>query len=146
MTMMTDRNPNRRNAMFADFSRTFDRMFAETARPTRTRLAGPAVSVYESDEAYALMADLPGFAETDLKVTVKDNLLTLEATRTPTVPEGFEARRTERGTMTLNRAFELPANVDATKAEAKMNNGVLTVTLPKRGEAQPRQIPVTVTR
>ena len=101
-----------------------------------------AVQVTEGDEGWTLTADVPGVTEDGLSVTVEDGHLTLEATRTVEVPEGYEATRSERPELTVSRTFRLPRTVDPEAITARLAHGVLTVTLAKREAARPRTITV----
>ncbi len=105
----------------------------------------PAVDIEETEKEFVLKADLPGFDEKELEVTVHDGVLSLTGKREDNREEkvGNTTRR-ERRFGTFTRRFRLGDEVSAEGIVAGYKNGVLTVTLPKREEAQPRQIPVTV--
>ena len=103
----------------------------------------PAVDIDENENQIILQADLPGVAEKDIEVKVHDGVLLLSGVRQEEKEEnekGFLYR--ERSSGSFHRQFRLGPQVDANGIEASFNNGVLTVTLPKKAEAQPRQIPV----
>lgn len=112
----------------------------------------PAVDVYEDADKILLVADLPGVEESDVSISVDRNLLTLKGERKlaspsprpdpKTEPEGF--RRIERVQGPFIRAFTLPATVETDRVAAELKSGVLTLTLPKRAEAQPKQIKIAV--
>ncbi|HEX8952431.1 MAG TPA: Hsp20/alpha crystallin family protein, partial [Polyangia bacterium] len=105
----------------------------------RERVAGftPAVDVVEDDQKFELYADLPGVAQADLDIQVDKDVLTIKGERKL-------AKRGERVAGAFSRAFTLPKHVDAEKIAASLKDGVLTLTLPKRPEAQPRQIKVAI--
>lgn len=125
------------------WSREFDRLFGwgdgAAARPDYT----PAVDVREEENQFVIRADLPGMEEKDLDVRVHEGTLVLSGKR-----EESNEEKTDRGYYrerrygTFCRQFRLGTNVDAQQIEASYKNGVLTVALPKREEAKPRQIPV----
>ena len=89
----------------------------------------PRFEVLEKKEGFVLSADLPGVKEEDLEITVQKNLLTVAGKR-----EGRGA---------FERKFTLPGSVDAEAVHAELKNGVLTLTVPKKPEVQPRKIAIT---
>jgi len=105
----------------------------------------PAVDVFEDAERIVLFADLPGVDEKDLELSIDKSVLTVRGERRT----GFEARgeaheRLERVRGPFARSFTLPPTVDGERVSAELKNGVLTLTLPKKREAQPRQIKVSL--
>ena len=75
---------------------------------------------------------------------VHDRVLTVSALRKDALPEGFRAVRRERDALRLRHTLTLSPRVDAEKIAAKLENGLLTLTLPKAKAAEPRKISVTV--
>jgi HSP20 family protein len=136
---------------FADFGRTYnpqrqlrrelERLFGELDQGASSNDAS-AVSFEDQGEAFVFRADVPGLSEADLQVNVSGNTLTVRGERKVQVPEGHSAHRRERSDYRFDKSYELPSRVDADKASAALKNGVLTLTLPKVAEAQPRQIAV----
>lgn len=106
----------------------------------------PAVDIYETAQKdVVLKVDLPDVAREDIEVTVEHNTLTLKGTRKAlTDVKEDQYRRVERAYGTFVRSFTLPTTVDAGKVAAEYKNGVLTVTLPYKEEAKPRNIAVQV--
>ncbi len=103
------------------------------------------MDIEETEEAFVLTADVPGLAQKDVRITIHDNVLTLQGERREEKTEKRRgAHRTERLYGTFVRSFPLPSSVDAGNARATYRDGVLTVNLPKREEAKPRQIEVKV--
>jgi HSP20 family protein len=105
----------------------------------------PSIDVYHEDGKLVVKADLPGLSKEDIDVSVVDNRLTIKGERkkeTEVKEENYH--RIERLYGTFERAFELPATVDAGKIEAAYKDGVLEVTLPEKPEAKPKQIAVKV--
>jgi HSP20 family protein len=104
----------------------------------------PPIDVYEtSSKDLVVKADLPELKREDIKVTFENDLLTIAGERAvaPAV-SGDLYHRLERGHGSFRRSFTLPTTVDASRVSAAYQDGVLTVTLPRREEARPRQIQV----
>ena len=105
----------------------------------------PAVDVVESAEKILLIADLPGVDEKDLEISIDKNVLTVRGERKGELnAEAGGHNRRERVFGPFSRAFALPPTVDAEKVTADLKSGVLTLSLSKKSEAQPRQIKVQV--
>lgn len=104
----------------------------------------PAVNLYETADAYILMAELPGLDHDDIQLSLEGSSVTLQGEREIDYAnqEGNAVHRRERQVGSFRRAFELPGQIDAEKVEATHRNGVLLVRLPKSPEDQPRQISV----
>jgi HSP20 family protein len=125
--------------LWANFDRLFDNFGAELTRPVT---AFPAVNVWEDSDAFHLEAEVPGLKQEDVNIAVTQrNVLTLSGERKAEDGEGRWHRR-ERGFGRFQRVLRLPAPVDADKVEAKLENGVLRLTLPKHEDAKPRRIAV----
>jgi HSP20 family protein len=123
-----------------------DRLFAQPAGAPRGRPLAPSfppVNGWEDEEAFHFEAELPGFKQEDLTIQVqRRNQLTIQGERkTDPSLQGVWHRR-ERGTGRFQRTFVLPLAVEADKVEARLENGVLHLTLPKAAEARPRRIVV----
>ena len=106
----------------------------------------PPVDIYENDRhELVLRAELPGLRREDIDVTVEHNVLTLrgERHRDDQVKES-QYHRSERAYGSFSRSFTLPATVDGNQVRAEYRDGMLTVRLPLRDEARPRQIQVEV--
>jgi HSP20 family protein len=106
----------------------------------------PAVDIYETDEQeFVVKAELPGLRREDIDLTVENSTLTIRGERRPdeSVRDGQFHRR-ERVAGTCSRSFTLPNTVDASRVKADYRDGVLTVRVPLKEEARPRQIQVDV--
>jgi HSP20 family protein len=104
----------------------------------------PPVDIYQNgNHEIVLKADLPDMKREDIQVTIDQNTLTIKGEKklTNEVKED-QFQRIERAYGMFSRSFALPPNVDATKLSAEYKNGVLTLKLPLREEAKPRQIEV----
>jgi HSP20 family protein len=101
----------------------------------------PSFDVEELEDAYAIKADLPGLAESDVDVTVTGNTLTVSGKREPErEPEGQRYYALERGYGAFSRTFSLPDGANLDDLSASLKNGVLVLHIPKRPEVQPRKI------
>jgi len=121
------------------FDEPFFRSFNETHRDW-----SPAVEIIESNEEILLKAELPGMAEEDIHINVEENLLSLTGERTSEKKEEGDYVRSERWYGKFSRSFRLPETAEVEKISAELKKGVLTVTVPKKEEAKPRQIEVKV--
>ena len=106
----------------------------------------PPVDIYDSgSHELIIKAELPDMSKEDIDITVENNMLTLrgEKKMDSTMKEEC-CHRIERTYGSFSRSFSLPATVDTTKVSADYKNGVLTIKLPVREEAKPKQIQVQV--
>jgi HSP20 family protein len=105
----------------------------------------PPVNVREEDEALHVLAELPGMNLDDLEIFVTGNTqLTIKGERKPPHPPKATQHRQERPFGKFVRTLALPFPVDEAKVEAKLENGILTIHLPKHEVARPRKIPIKV--
>ena len=104
----------------------------------------PAVDIYETEHELVVKADLPDVDEKDLDVRVENNILTIRGDRKfeKAVSED-NYLRIERSYGSFSRSFSLTNSVNTDAIKADYRNGVLTVTIPKREEAKPKQIKVS---
>jgi HSP20 family protein len=101
----------------------------------------PAFEVKETNEAFVLKADIPGVAENNLDIAVHNNVLTISGHRQAEErKEGESYALFERQFGSFSRSFSLPETADGERVEAKLESGVLTLTITKRAEAKPRKI------
>jgi HSP20 family protein len=105
----------------------------------------PAVDVHENAERILLLIDLPGLEQNDLDITVDKNVLSIRGERKTHAPDDGACQHCERVQGPFTRAFTLPGTVDLEAVRAEMKSGVLTLTLPKKAEAKPRQIKIAST-
>jgi HSP20 family protein len=103
----------------------------------------PAMDILESNDAYIIRAELPGFEKDDLNVEVKDGTLTLSGQRkSEELAEGVQYRSVERVSGKFVRSVILPKTVNADRIQASYKDGVLEIQVPKAEKAKPRQITV----
>ncbi len=133
---------------FADFGRAsphaqlrreLDRLFGEAER---NQNQASAVTFEDDGANFTLRADVPGLTENDFEISVANNTVTLKGERKLEAPENYSVHRRERSAVRFAKSYQLPARVDAEKVTATLKHGVLTLTLPRAAEAQPRQINV----
>jgi len=107
----------------------------------------PVVDIYEQGHDIVLKAELPGVDPKDVDVRVENNVLTLRGERkfdNEVKKENYH--RVERAYGTFSRSFTLPNVVDTEKIKAEFKDGLLRLTLPKKEEAKPKQISISVNR
>jgi len=123
------------------FRSEFDRLFGRQVLGAAGSI--PALNVWEDETRFYVETDLPDVAADKLDVTVKEgNRLTVSGERKLCEPANAVWHRQERFSGPFTREFMLPTPVDADKVEAKFENGVLKLTLPKSEAARPRKINV----
>jgi HSP20 family protein len=101
----------------------------------------PEVNIFETRDGYVLELDMPGVNKDGLEVTVENNQLAITGRRAPETVSG-ETVFSERPRANYHRVFELDPAIDTTKVSAKIERGVLTLTLPKSERVKPRKISV----
>jgi len=131
-------------------ARSLDRVFNDifNASPYWTNVNtdfAPRVNITENDNRIKLEFDLPGMENDDIKVTVKDGLLTVSGERKVEKKDEKENYvRSEIYTGQFSRSFTLPETVETDKIAADYKNGLLTLELPKSEKAKPKTIDVKV--
>jgi HSP20 family molecular chaperone IbpA len=108
------------------------------------RYVVPPVDVFENEASITLLADLPGVPRDQLHVRVDGENLVLEATATTVGPDNMELVYGEAQCPAYRRQFTLSRELDASRIEAQLRDGVLRLTIPKTEEARPRRIQVQV--
>ncbi|MZG31363.1 MAG: Hsp20/alpha crystallin family protein [Nitrospinae bacterium] len=105
----------------------------------------PRVNVIEKDEAFHLEAETPGMTEKDVSVEFHDGILTLKGHReNSSESDKNDYRIREFSKQSFSRSFRLSDQVDSEKVEAKMEQGILKVTLPKKEQVKPKKIEIKV--
>ncbi len=132
-----------------EMSSFFDNFFGRrlpTKRMADSQTAWlPRVDISENEDEILVKADVPGITKEDIKITLSDNVLSISGEKkTERNEEDENYHRVERVFGSFERNFYIPKNVDAAKISAKYTDGVLAVSLPKKEEAKPKEIPVDV--
>jgi HSP20 family molecular chaperone IbpA len=112
----------------------------QPTKPVATIL--PDVDVWEDAAGITLTADLPGVSMQGLDVRVDNDTLLIDGDASLDMPEGMEAVHAELRTGHFRRGFALSRELDTTRIDAKLKDGVLTVTIPKAETAKPHRIEV----
>jgi HSP20 family protein len=127
------------------FNRLFSDAFERTGEESNLTSWAPAVDIYETEHELVVKADVPDVDPKDLDIRVENNILTIRGERK------FEKKvdennylRVERAYGSFTRSFSLANTVNAEAIKADYQNGVLTLSIPKREEAKPKQIKVNV--
>jgi HSP20 family molecular chaperone IbpA len=102
----------------------------------------PPVDVIEDSNGIVLRADLPGISKESLELSIESQTITIEGQMQLDVPEGLEVSHAEVSVPRFRRVFTLSKELDAAKIAAELNDGVLTLRIPKADYAQPRRITV----
>jgi len=132
-----------------EFNRMLDRFFSpglleEAELPTPTTWY-PMVDIVEKKDEYIVNAELPGMKKSDIHITFKDGVLTIEGERKQEKEEkDVDFHRVERRYGKFYRTFQLPAVIKEDKIEATYKDGILTIHLPKAEEARAKEIEVKV--
>ena len=143
VTRYNDRNGRRDLSLFDDF---FDSMLGAWDNYS-SRI--PAVDVEETADAYVIKAEMPGFKEDDVKITVDKHVLHISGSVDETEKENKDGRKyliKVRRHESFERSFSLPDGLDESAISAGFENGILTVTLPKTPEEKPRKIEVKINK
>jgi HSP20 family protein len=132
---MMRRSPSFDDIEFDDLFGRMSRQFEEMSRQfdsTRSFGREMAIDIREDGDSLVAVVDLPGFEKEDIDLTVTEDVLTIEASRTDSAETDDDHYvHRERRSDTARRSIRLPAAIHADDASATYNNGVLSVTLPK---------------
>ncbi|QPF74292.1 Hsp20/alpha crystallin family protein [Roseateles sp. DAIF2] len=116
----------------AEFSRRIERLF-DLDRQDAVALRSPALDISETDAAYTLRLDLPGVAREAVKVRIEGRKVSIDAEQVRgEAKEGERSLYRERAVTRFSRSINLPKEVTQADSSAKLDNGVLTLTLVKR--------------
>lgn len=133
------------NRLFASFFDTPTTRNGAAGGGGTTRRWLPAMDLVETGEYFVLKADLPGMTESDVKIEVENNVLTLSGERKTELEDKHEGYyRLERSTGAFSRALTLPEGIEADAVTASFEDGVLEVRIPKPVQAQPRRVQIAV--
>jgi len=126
-------------------TRLFDESWPAGTRPTNGGTWFPAVNVEETADELVLTAELPGMSHEDIDLEVENSVLTISGEKLNEREESSEERKYhlwERNYGSFQRSFTLPRTVDAEKIDARFENGILHIHMPKQEEAKGRKISI----
>jgi len=132
---------NMMNEVFGD---GVSRLFGKADRSLTRGSWVPPVDIHESENELVFTCELPGFEKDQVNITVNGGRLIVSGNRAEGETQGRQYHHVERWRGNFYRSFLLPTSVNSEGIQAQLKNGLLTVILPKKAEAKPRQIPVTV--
>jgi HSP20 family protein len=141
-------NTLRRNApVYKDFGSLLDNFFSFSQNQDESfgdlGKWAPAVDIKEEKDLFLVIADIPGMEKEDINISLENNILTLQGTRSYEKNEtqkGFS--RTERVLGQFHRQFTLPQSVEGNNITAKYKNGVLEISIPKKQQAIQKRIDI----
>ncbi len=124
-----------------ELERVFEKPFGIDLGPSG-RGVFPPVNVFADRDGYFVKLEVPGVAPENVTIEGQGRTLTISGKRGDTPPAEGSFHRRERGAGQFSRSLQLPADVDLSRAEASCKHGILTVRVPKKEEAKPRQISI----
>jgi HSP20 family protein len=123
-----------------------DRVFESPTHGFDLGLSGrgvfPPTNVFSDKDGYIIRMEVPGVAPETLAIESHGRTVTIGGKRETLAPEGVSFHRHERGSGEFSRSLQLSGDLDLTKAEATCKHGMLTLCIPKKEEAKPRQIEI----
>lgn len=128
---------NKMDRIFSDYDRSG--ISGPGYRPASN---SPRTNLMENGDKFEVQAEIPGISKEDLNIKIQGNYLEISGNRSVGTPDGYKVHRNERGGSIFSRCFTLPDEVDADKADARLENGILYLTLPKSEAAKPKQITI----
>ncbi|HOP64393.1 MAG TPA: Hsp20/alpha crystallin family protein [Spirochaetota bacterium] len=102
----------------------------------------PVADIYETEDLYSLKLEIPGVPKENLDISIEENELTISAKSVLDDAAVEKCRYSEFSNMDYRRSFKIGNDIDSNKIEAKLENGVLTLTLHKHEKVKPRKISI----
>ena len=122
-----------------------DRLFFKAPSYKDNSLWSPPIDIFETDKEVGLRVEVPGMDKKDIQVHVENGVLSIKGTKEAFVGDGGrEWCSTESHTGTFSRSFTLPETLDVENIVASYNQGVLTITLPRKEESLPKKVSVKI--
>ena len=154
MKALTNYRPNTIQNVLSDFDRYFESFFGDSILSPAGRILNqlPAVDIRETDKAYILEMDLPGYDEKNISVNIDGTNLTIssiqedikDAKKDKPVDEDGTFILRERRICSFSRSFKLPENANPEAVNASFKNGILNLEIQKRAESQKRAIQINI--
>ena len=149
MKAMTMYRPNTIQNALSDFDRYFESFFGDSILRPAARVFNhlPAVDVRETENAYFVDMDLPGYDEKTIEIHINGNSLSISSKQDDSAEEKQESEQgtyilRERRLNSFSRSFKLPENSDPEAVNAAFKNGILSLEIKKKAEAQKRTIQI----
>ena len=140
---MIRHNPFQAFAPFIDFANDWEGVFGPANGARQERTIKPAMDIVESEEELTISVELPGLKKDDVKLAIENDVLTLSGEkRFENEEKKKDYHRVERSYGTFHRSISLPTQVDAGKAEASFEDGILEIRIPRAETAKPKQIEI----
>ncbi len=130
-----------------DIDRLFDEYFGKSPEKADGALWYPALDISETEDGYQIEMDVPGIPKDDIKLSLRDNQLTISGERKSEKKEESKDKtyhRIERYYGKFQRTIALPNEVDANKIKAEYKDGVLKISLPRAEKSKPKEIKIDV--
>jgi HSP20 family protein len=130
--------------MFQDFFAPLAQQMGQTGRWAEEGLSMPRLDVSETEKTFEVQAELPGVKKEDIKVSIDGQRVTIEGEcqQANEQRQGEQVVYSERSTRRYQRSFTLPSEVDDASAQARLENGILMLTLPKKQGAAARRLTI----
>ena len=142
-TQLVRRDPYDVFSPFFAFSRRFNDLLSEGTAENGVRMLVPATDVAETEDGLQISVELPGLKKEDVKLRIENGVLTLSGEKSTQKEEKkTELHCVERRFGAFRRQISLPSQVDAGKAKASFEDGVLTIEIPKLEAAKPRELQI----
>lgn len=130
--------------MLEDFFTPFSALPTRGIGSAGSDVVNPRINLMETDHSYEIEAELPGVRKEDVKVAIDDRRVSIEGEvkRESAQEEGGNIVYAERSSRKFSRSFTLPTEIDDAGAQAKLENGILMLTLPKHPASQKKQLTI----
>jgi len=133
-----------KNNPVADYRSVFNDLWSDWGTSHKI----PPVDVVETDKAYLIETELAGYTQQEVVVNVDKHVLKLSSAKQSNLEEGKDQKSKslvrERYYRAFERSFSLPEDIDESAIEGEFSDGVLTITMPKKAEVQPKSIEVKI--
>lgn len=141
-TRVINRGPGNIDLFRSQLHRLFDEFDSSYPGFGRQTVTPPFTNMYDNGDYFTLQAEVPGLTKDDIQIKIQGNYLEISGNRKAERPEGYKAHRIEQQKTTFTRSFTLPTEVNVSNVSAELEDGILTLTLPKAEAAKARQIEI----
>lgn len=131
--------------MHRTFNSIFEELFNEFPARVESKLHAPAVNIHETENAYEMELNVPGRKKEDFKINLENGLLTISFEKKEEISSNTaKTLRREFSFQSFKRSFNLDETVDADNIQARYENGILFLTLPKKEQAKPARKEINI--